>query len=748
MSDVPKGLADMFAAALRGGTKATLGLPGDLEGLGRLGINWMHGSEAVKPESALWNTEDMDRMLPPMTPLTGGSGRGKEQHPYESVGQFLPINAVGPVISGAKAVGRGASEVANALRISDIAPDLGRRGALGTLGKAGAVALAPMAAIKALREVAPEAKLLGSEAGAVKEGVAEVAGKIAGRFTPAQLSVGRSLESAANTLGYELPPHFDDVLKEARRLYPGTSDDALAAGINNLSKMHEEDLAYHLFSGEHGSAEYKGLGWPDLAKQGIHTTEDLYKGVFKGKVDPSKLRTDILGDLSKRPPEFGFKVPPHEELFTNMQGNIEAEYMFQKYKTPQEVEKYLKDLEDISKHNGTPNPVGNDVRKRATQFFKDQEMLLESQKRYKSLGDDIEFRHAPRAKISIAPVSADTSAPLAAGFLASALRPGLDVTHNVTLGRLARHGELPKELYNPSFGIGKDKLPDFVPSDEGVHLIPRIEKLDPKTSNTVLTALDSWSPRASVAAGKRVDALFKPADALEQLRYMENLADRRLVDRFHPTFSRGGIGSEGFSSVQSIPTELPRYGSGGPTAEALANALRRQKHSANAIDELARMSIGPRHQSFEAFNKSPYGADRIGRKDPDLQHHKVIEELTNYTEHMVPVSDEIGIGKRLQAILSNPKFQDPTMLENLHGLVDRLRRTNSEYGELKKFGPMAINPENFAGVILPTDRYSSRGHLVESLRKSAEARGLPVIDRGGITDEALAQIARSFQAQR
>jgi len=339
-----------------------------------------------------------------------------------------------------------------------------------------------------------------------------------------------------------------------------------------------------------------------------------------------------------------------------------------------------------------------------------------------------------------------------AGFLASALRPGLDVTHNVTLGRLARHGELPKELYNPSFGIGKDKLPDFVPSDEGVHLIPRIEKLDPKTSNTVLTALDSWSPRASVAAGKRVDSIVDDtgysASAPENSEYLNKLANRRLVDRFNPTFARGGIGGEGFSSLSIIPTELPRYGSGGPTAEALANALRRQKYSANAIDELARMSIGPRHQSFEAFNKSPYGADRIGRKDPDLQHHKVIEELTNYTEHMVPVSDEIGIGKRLQAILSNPKFQDPTMLENLHGLVDRLRRTNSEYGELKKFGPMAINPENFAGVILPTDRYSSRGHLVESLRKSAEARGLPVIDRGGITDEALAQIARSFQAQR
>ena len=35
---------DMMAAALRGGVKATLGAPGDLEGLGRMGINAMGGN--------------------------------------------------------------------------------------------------------------------------------------------------------------------------------------------------------------------------------------------------------------------------------------------------------------------------------------------------------------------------------------------------------------------------------------------------------------------------------------------------------------------------------------------------------------------------------------------------------------------------------------------------------------------------------------------------------------------------------
>ena len=756
MSDVPKGLADMFAAALRGGTKATLGLPGDLEGLGRLGINWMHGSEAVKPESALWNTEDMDRMLPPMTPLTGGSGRGKEQHPYESVGQFLPINAVGPVISGAKAVGRGASEVANALRISDIAPDLGRRGALGTLGKAGAVALAPMAAIKALREVAPEAKLLGSEAGAVKEGVAEVAGKIAGRFTPAQLSVGRSLESAANTLGYELPPHFDDVLKEARRLYPGMSDDALATGINNLSKMHEEDLAYHLFSGEHGSAEYKGLGWSDLEKQGIRTTEDLYKGVFKGKVDPSKLRLDILGDLSKRPPEFGFKVPPHEELFTNMQGNIEAEYMFQKYKTPQEVEKYLKDLEDISKHNGTPNPVGNDVRKRATQFFKDQEMLLESQKRYKSLGDDIEFRHAPRAKISIAPVSADTSTPLAAGFLASALRKDLIMAHNVRPRSLqVENGGLPSELYNPSFGIGKDKVPAF--GGETAILIPRPEKFDPKTSNTVLTALDSFSPRYRDAAGERVDALrsqIRPDVAPNfQTSWNADLAkgraaNDRLWDRFISINPMGGIGGEGMSG-KVVPgiMELPKYGSGA-NPKLIAEALRRQTEALNRIDPLHRMSIGPRHQSYEAFNESPYGANRINSTSPkNRPMESVYEDLNKFIDAHFSAEHDFTPRQKYKALVdaAGAKGEAPEVRAEAQSIIRDLRTMHSAYGELKAFGPVGLNKENFAGIILPPTTSDADYKVATALRESAKERGLRVTNEPDLSSGFMDQQEKEGQ---
>ena len=80
------GLADMLAAALRGGVKTTLGMPGDLEGLGRMGINAMGGS--VDPNSVLPTTQDMDRHLPPLAPMTGGE---QSWSPVQDLGGALPL---------------------------------------------------------------------------------------------------------------------------------------------------------------------------------------------------------------------------------------------------------------------------------------------------------------------------------------------------------------------------------------------------------------------------------------------------------------------------------------------------------------------------------------------------------------------------------------------------------------------------------------------------------------------------------
>lgn len=88
----PKGLADMLAAALRGGTKSTLGMPGDLETLARKGINLSEISGTpVSETSILPNTERMGQILPPLNPMTG-----QNFDQVEKLGEFLPILAGSP----------------------------------------------------------------------------------------------------------------------------------------------------------------------------------------------------------------------------------------------------------------------------------------------------------------------------------------------------------------------------------------------------------------------------------------------------------------------------------------------------------------------------------------------------------------------------------------------------------------------------------------------------------------------------
>lgn len=57
----------------RGAIAQIPGLPGDLESLGRTGINWAAGKQAVNPESYIPNTADILRHVPRMTPDHEGS---------------------------------------------------------------------------------------------------------------------------------------------------------------------------------------------------------------------------------------------------------------------------------------------------------------------------------------------------------------------------------------------------------------------------------------------------------------------------------------------------------------------------------------------------------------------------------------------------------------------------------------------------------------------------------------------------
>ncbi len=105
MSDItePAGaMLDMGAATLKGATQGFIGLPGDLEGIGRLVLDKM--GFGVDQNTVLPKTEEVKKWL---DSNVGQVGNG--QNPYESIGE---VTAPGGQVKALKAAGRGAKALA------------------------------------------------------------------------------------------------------------------------------------------------------------------------------------------------------------------------------------------------------------------------------------------------------------------------------------------------------------------------------------------------------------------------------------------------------------------------------------------------------------------------------------------------------------------------------------------------------------------------------------------------------------
>lgn len=171
ITQIPAALMDMLAATLRGGVKTTMGMPGDLEQLGRMGINAMGGNVDKYP--VLPTSEFFDKFLP---------SDGGRMPTAEKLGEFAPL----PMTLGAVPAAKQATSFAKALRGVEAPVDMGRRGALQTIGKAGAGAAAATVAPHMMAEALRSAP----EAGAVVKSVAPTVAKAAtGLSRGAALSV-------------------------------------------------------------------------------------------------------------------------------------------------------------------------------------------------------------------------------------------------------------------------------------------------------------------------------------------------------------------------------------------------------------------------------------------------------------------------------------------------------------------------------------------------------------------------------
>lgn len=119
-----QGLFDMMAGALRGSAVATAGLPGDIETLGRMGLNAIGGSfnpampsrsgrafQPVSEEPFFPSSEELAKRFPPTIP-NGDPMRRKSAEPFEELGQFAPLPLSGKALKVLPyALGRGTGEV-------------------------------------------------------------------------------------------------------------------------------------------------------------------------------------------------------------------------------------------------------------------------------------------------------------------------------------------------------------------------------------------------------------------------------------------------------------------------------------------------------------------------------------------------------------------------------------------------------------------------------------------------------------
>lgn len=105
MTDVGMGLLDMGAATVKGAVQGFAGLPGDLEGIGRLVLDKM--GYGVDQQTVLPKTEEVKAWLD-----TNVGKVGSGQNPYESMGEVV---APGGQIKAGKAVVKGAITTGKAL---------------------------------------------------------------------------------------------------------------------------------------------------------------------------------------------------------------------------------------------------------------------------------------------------------------------------------------------------------------------------------------------------------------------------------------------------------------------------------------------------------------------------------------------------------------------------------------------------------------------------------------------------------
>ena len=236
LSQPAQALFDMMAGGLRGSAVGTFGAPGDIETLGRMGLNAAGGSfnpampsrsgrafQPVSEEPFFPSSEELAKRFAPTIP-NGDPVRRKSAEPFEELGQFAPLPMSGKALKVLPyALGRGTGmatkEAARAINDAMIHQT-------GPLSQGPLSMLAPKGAVSHVFEPNPNWKT-------------------------------NTVNFGKPTPGIMIPSKMSNVREAVRDLkgnYGARRVERAADEIPNLERMFKEDALKEAFTGDNASA--------------------------------------------------------------------------------------------------------------------------------------------------------------------------------------------------------------------------------------------------------------------------------------------------------------------------------------------------------------------------------------------------------------------------------------------------------------------------------------------------------------
>lgn len=343
-------------------------------------------------------------------------------------------------------------------------------------------------------------------------------------------------------------------------------------------------------------------------------------------------------------------------------------------------------------------------------------------------------------------------------------RPGaedLAMYHNTDLGsERGPYSSLPSELTNLSFAITP---PDrqLVNGFGSSYLVPRPQKLEPRLSPSVLKAQDFYTPRYKAAFSRLMpDAAADPGfKAAREKIWVDagldpnNLPQAGLIpqearDAYAQlvAITNKRVQAQNRLRDLNLPSMLP---SGGAGQEDITNASGLQAYLRYATEpgyepDLGGMSLfkqqllrAPQFKSLEEFDKAKLGAARLRAPlagSPVQVSNASINAVKNllnkvgvwYSDNTLPPMRVLRNPDELAARLRNDFGVYVPDKETIRALAPRLSHAlrsgfetaPSEYAELKRYGPMKLNAENFAAYLDPNNLFNHR------LQQQLASRGI------------------------